>query len=286
MTIDLTLGSSWPAGGSYIQDSQSLKMLTVTSQFVAGPTSLNQPVPAPLEPRSYPIASFLLKLPDTYNATKMKRVAVIAARMDADQTQEQPVPTPTLPGLPNLPPLVYLDYSTVVDLTSSITIDGHVVWQVPGGNWFIFGVYQGPTGTQPFYGADSGALVLDHLNLDALTTHLKAVGQAASDRLGFNFGSTVRSLFVDSLELRTECFWTDDFLTEFFSRRGYRLDPFLPTIFIPLANDAYLNKIYPNAPPTYDMRRIGARVRQDYNQTVSELVVERFFKPVRLWADA
>src|SRR5215831_18583519 len=62
--IDLTVGSSWPLGSSIIQDSNSLKMLTVSSQFVAGPASLHQSVPAPLKPLSYPVASYLLELPE------------------------------------------------------------------------------------------------------------------------------------------------------------------------------------------------------------------------------
>jgi len=220
MTLDLTLGSSWPSGGSYISDAQSLKQLTVTGQMVQGPSSLASAVPGPTEPLLYPVANALLQLPDTYDAAKMRLVSVLAARRATDQTPDDPPVTPTLADVPPPPATVYLDLDSVVDLTGTIA-NGRLQWQVPAGTWLVFALYEGPTRMAPFYGADpGGALVLDHFNADAIKTHLGAVAGTAAQRLGSDFGTTVRSLFVDSLELRTELYWTDDFLSQFAARRG------------------------------------------------------------------
>jgi hypothetical protein len=286
MTVDMTLGSSWPLAGTDIPDAQSLKQLTVTGRFVQGPAVFDDLVPEPVEPLTYPLASELFKFPNTYDKSKMKLVTVLAARRSDNQTQDSAASAPALQGLPNLPATVYLEAGSVVTLVPYLTSNGRLQWAVPAGNWMIFALYHGPTGSRPFYDANSGpAFVLDHFNRNAVLNSLQSVAQTAADRLGPRFGSTLQSLFVDSLELRTELYWTDDLLDEFALRRGYRLEAFLPILFRPLAADAYLNKVYPNAPPTYDIRGVGRRVRQDYDQTIAELMVERFFAPLREWSE-
>lgn len=286
LTVDLTLGSAWPTGGVDVRDEDSLQQLTVSAQPITGPMRVTRTMPAVVPPLSYPVASALLKFPDTFDAFKMRLVTVLAARRDRDQTQGGGSGAPTLPDLPRLPDTVYLTPGSMVELPGTVGSNGVMTWDVPPGDWLIFAIYTGPTGSRPFYSADPGtSLVIDHFNAPVLQAYLGAFG-AMVDRFGDHVGRTLRGVFVDSLELRTELYWTRDFLAEFAARRGYRLEPFLPVLFRPLAHDAYLWKIYPDAPPTFEIRGIGPRVRRDYDQTISELVIERFFTPLRAWADA
>src|SRR5439155_9761299 len=188
--------------------------------------------PAAVEPFSYPLANALLKIPRSYDASKMTLVAVLAARRDANQTQDLGPGTPAVAGLPNLPDTVYLEASSVITLAPYLTSNGRLQWLAPAGNWMVFAVYQGPTGSRPFYDANSGrALVVDHFNRNAVLAGLQSLAQSAADRLGSRFGSSLGSLFVDSAELRTELYWTDDLLDEFAARRGYRVEAFLPVLF-------------------------------------------------------
>jgi hypothetical protein len=283
--LDLTLGSSWPSGGANVSDSQSLQQLVLTSSTVTGPTLLNLPFPIPDQPQYYTLAANLLKLPSTWDASKMTPVAAMAVKMSFDQTQEYSPISSVVSGFPTLPSTTYLDSTSVVDLSRYTTSESkHIVWPVPSGSWMIFALYSGPTGQKSFYGADpNGALVLDHLSASATQSFLDTFAGAAANRLADRFGTTLRSLFVDSLELRTELFWTNDFLTEFRARRGYDLQPFLPILFRPYQDDSYLSHVYPNAAPRYEVRGTGPRVRHDYNQTVSELMTERFFATVGKW---
>src|SRR3989304_323491 len=69
-------------------------------------------------------------------------------------------------------------------------------------------------------------------------------------------------------------------------RRAHARGPFLPILNEPFQHDAYMRKVYPNAPPGFEMRILGPRVRYDYDRTVSELMSERFFAPIREWAEA
>ena len=96
------------------------------------------------------------------------------------------------------------------------------------GSWVGFRLCgASPTGRRlPGY-HDPGADEIGKLDA-AVGAHLDDVGGTAQARFGPQFGTTLRSLFVDSLELRTELYWTDDFPAEFAARRGYRLEPFLP----------------------------------------------------------
>ena len=284
--IDLTAGSSWPSGSDHVTSPQSLQQLISTGVVVIGPGTFDAPVPAPSAPVRYSLALQTLQLPDTFDASRMTSIAILAFRVASDQTQTQAPGTPVLPNLPQLPPATFLDADSVVDLGPFVST-GRIHWQIPPGAWAVFVFHSGPTGSQPIYGADpNGGLVVDHLNDAAVGAHLDDVGGTAQARFGPQFGTTLRSLFVDSLELRTELYWTDDFPAEFAARRGYRLEPFLPVLFVPLNNDVYMRALYRGLGPRFEFRSIGRRVRRDYDVTVSELMIERFFNTVGTWSAA
>ncbi len=102
--------------------------------------------------------------------------------------------------------------------------------------------------------------VLNHYDRAAIENHLKVVG----DRMMGAFGpQPPYAIFCDSLEVFGSD-WTPDFLREFRARRGYDLKPHLPA----------LAGAGPNT----------AAVRQDWGRTMTELVNERFFVPMRDWA--
>lgn len=113
---------------------------------------------------------------------------------------------------------------------------------------------------------------------------LREFADRAREALGPRFDDTLRGIFLDSLEFRTELFWDAGFGAEFERRRGYEPTLFLPTLFRPYAYDAYLTKVYPKAAPSFDMATVGDKVRSDYERTVAELLRENFFGPLRNWA--
>jgi len=106
--------------------------------------------------------------------------------------------------------------------------------------------------------------VLDHLSRDALDAYLSHVG----DRLLRAFdGGPPYAVFSDSLEVY-ESDWSPDFLDEFQRRRGYDLLPHLPELVASPPADA------------------SAALREDWAQTLAELVVERYLAPMQAWAHA
>jgi hypothetical protein len=112
---------------------------------------------------------------------------------------------------------------------------------------------------RPAVGAEG--FVLDHLDRTAVDNYLKHVG----DRLmrAFEAGPP-HAVFCDSLEVYNSD-WTGDFLEEFQNRRGYDLKPHLPAL-------------------VNDLGQESTAIRHDWGQTLTELLNERFLKPLQEWS--
>lgn len=114
---------------------------------------------------------------------------------------------------------------------------------------------------RPAVGAEG--FVLDHLNRQAVETHLQSVGE----RLMTAFGPTPpHAVFSDSLEVYGAD-WTDDLLPEFQRRRGYDLKPLLPLL-------------------VSGTSEVAKGIRRDWGLTLTELVEERYLTPINQWATA
>lgn len=105
--------------------------------------------------------------------------------------------------------------------------------------------------------------VLDHASARAVQTHLDKVGKTLLS--AFDGAPPPYAIFSDSLEAYGSS-WTDDLPAEFSRRRGYDLLDHLPALFEDL----------PESPS----------VRFDWAHTLSELVDERYLKPITAWAKA
>ncbi|WP_162244363.1 glycosyl hydrolase [Sphingomonas sp. Leaf339] len=105
--------------------------------------------------------------------------------------------------------------------------------------------------------------VIDHVSIAAVTNHLKTVG----DRLLSAFAGTAPpyAMFSDSLEVYGSS-WTHDLPEQFRRRRGYDLLDHLPALFADTPD--------------------SAAVRFDWSRTLSELVDERYLRPITDWAHA
>lgn len=125
----------------------------------------------------------------------------------------------------------------------------------------VFAVIQKPTG-QMVKRAAVGAEgpVLNHMNAQAVQTHLHTVGNRLMAALK---GHPPFAVFSDSLEVYGAD-WTDDLLAEFHKRRGYDLKPRILCLFSE-GDDC-------------------PSVRHDWGQTLSELTDERFLSQANAWA--
>ncbi len=158
--------------------------------------------------------------------------------------------------------------SEQLDLTHSKVIDPNLMarWAVPSGHWRIMVFVDSPTLMQvkrPTVGMEG--YVLDHFRRDALELFLDAVGNRTLDELKAVGLPPFHSIFCDSLEVEGAD-WTESLLKEFRQRRGYDLTHYLPALW-------------------QDAGSTTPHVRYDYHLTLSELILDNFFRPLAEWSE-
>lgn len=292
MTLDYTLGSSWPSGGGFaIPPELAFTELAMARTEVkggeAGPIKLNIPK------RTRRLGA----LNSLDYRTRDPKVADWGKRMDARARSvavialkgQAPALKPLSPGALGMTLTPWqdvitagtLDPSTSISLTDKLREDGTLDWTPPPGEWqvFVFRQYAADVGVLGAAG-QGPQLILDHMNPRAFAAHAARVG----DPLG-NSPAGIRSTFVDSLELMQDIQWGPELLKEFKKRRGYDLTPYLPFVVQPGWMQAWSEHW---SPPYFDTANgdLAERVRTDYRRTVSDMMIEGFIQPFVAWNHA
>ena len=289
MALDYTFGSAWPTGGGFaITPELALRELTMARTEVegGGTGAIKVEIPA----RSRKLGAFNSLDPrssDPRVAEARKRfdaiqriVAVVAIKGTAPDLK------PAEKGGFNLFPWRSvtvsgnLDPQSAVVLTERLREDGTLDWQPPAGRWQIFVFKEYAANSAVMAGVGEGPqLVADHFSKEAFAAHARRVGDPLVAALGPG-AKGLRASFIDSLELMPDIFWSRDFLSEFRKRRGYDLTPYLPLVLQPGWMQAW-GEFY--SPPYFEAGSVGDRIRADYRQTVSDLLIERFIEPFVDW---
>lgn len=292
LTIDYTLGSSWPSGGGLaITPELASTELVVAVTQVEGPTTDAIRVNLPKQTRrlagalglSLGLDGEVKDWPARIKA-RSKLIAVIAIKGTGPSLKPRN-PVSTMYGWQAAAKPGRVDPATTIDLTDRLRDDGTLDWSPPPGPWQIVAFRQFVSDTSVGGAANIGPqLVLDHMNPAAFAAHVKRV----ADPLLLPDGRMmpgIRSAFVDSLELFQDIPWTDGLLEKFEARRGYSLKPYLPFIVQPGWKESWGG--VGESTPYFDTGgTLGDRVRADYRQTVSELMYEGFTKPFATWSHA
>ncbi|GEO06088.1 glycosyl hydrolase family 2 [Adhaeribacter aerolatus] len=157
--------------------------------------------------------------------------------------------------------MAYGDKGEILNITDRVNAAGKLDWTPKTGNWQIYAAFNGKTRQMVKRAAPGGVgYTLDHLNKDAVTAYLERFSQAFGNK---NYG--VRAFYNDSYEVYGAD-WTPSFLEEFQKRRGYDLRPYLRE----LVSEEKTENI--------------ARLKADYRETMSEMVLENFTRPWTAWA--
>jgi hypothetical protein len=260
MTADLNTSDSWPWISPVTSENldYSTQQLGFGAQDLTGPSEF---VGAPPSAVGFP--------------PEAKLVAVTAARRD--------------PAGQDSLGRSLLDPSSVRDLTSTLDAEGKVHWQVPPGEWVLFGFWQSSTHSAGF-GCQQApeqcvnkGLALNHLSRAANDAATDWLDNHLFSRLGNLPERAGRLMHEDSLEgFGARLLWTGEFLREFRTRRGYDLTRYLPAL-----------AVRPGGGPgggglgrvAYDFGGgVGERIRHDYAQTLTELWVSNHIVPTDRWA--
>lgn len=155
----------------------------------------------------------------------------------------------------------YNEKNEAVVLTDKINADGTLNWKATFGKWTIYAVFVGKTLQKVKRAAPGGeGFTLDHFSPTATKDYLKTFDKAFGNS---NYG--IRSFFNDSYEVYNAD-WTADFKEEFKKRRGYDLSPYIKYL---VGNEE---------------NEIAGRIKSDYRETLSELILNRFTKDFTDWA--
>ncbi|MFI7504052.1 glycosyl hydrolase [Streptomyces sp. NPDC049687] len=251
LTIDLTLGPSWPVAvpGLAPDDEAAARELVLGRASLAGGATYRGPVPPPGHAPATGVSGQSL-------------VAVQAARLEpAHSTRKE----------------TGLDASSVHDLTAAVT-DGTLTWTAPeDGDWVLIAYWARGTGQQPESGPHSvpAAHVVDHLSAagtaavtgfwerELLTPSLRGLLKVAGG-----------AFFEDSVELETDGLtWTPALPEAFEKHTGRPLLPFLPAVILDDGNQVF----------TFEAQ-LTRQVRHDFWETVSHLFNRHHVRALRDWA--
>ncbi len=149
-----------------------------------------------------------------------------------------------------------------VDLTGKVVPGEKLDWTAPPGAWTLYTVSQKPAERMVKRAAPGGAgHMLNPFYGEAVQQYLKRFDAAFA---GYH-GAMPRAMYHDSYEYQSD--WTPDLLPAFEKRRGYRLQDYFPVFFD--GGDPELT----------------ARIKGDYRETLSDLMVENFIGPWTAWAN-
>ncbi|MHA1680920.1 MAG: glycosyl hydrolase [Promethearchaeota archaeon] len=289
MVVDLTISSSWPPGGTWVNEENSLQTLLMGTTIVNGPQHASMPVPPIKLNTFYKKQKFLKKIMGSFLVdditadrdewfSKFKPIATVAVQPIKKSTRIHFLKPSAIP----------LDVKTAMDITENVTPDGRLEWDVPDGTWQIFCMYAGPSGMKPLSDSRSDpnlrSLVVDMFDkkrvMDFVSGHL----DPGADKLGQYYGNTLRALFTDSQEIGSEWFWTDSFLEEFKRRRGYDVRKYMPVNFVPNRDNQFTHVVFQNTKPCFDFPGgAGRRIRHDWEETISDLFAENYCGAVSEW---
>lgn len=274
MLIDLTIGSSWPAGGVHISKQDSMKVLMVGQQIIKGPLEYSDKIPEYVRPPK----QGLMVIEEFKEDIKLEVVVAFKPIDKPGEIKFKDFET------------TYIDKESIIDLTDKVDNNNFLKWSFSEGIWQILSFYSGPSGVHPLLDSRSdpekSSLVLDHLSSKSIKKHLDLHLGEGKKYFENHFGTTIRAFFTDSLELASNWLWTEDLLEQFRRRRGYNLKPFLPVCFVPNRDNKYVQARYGGDTPLFDFKGdIGDKIRYDYELTISDLFSEEFVKTMTVWAE-
>jgi hypothetical protein len=155
----------------------------------------------------------------------------------------------------------FLHRAEIIDLTSKTDDQGHLVWDVPMGQWTVLRLASTITGTSnhPTAGEGSG-LECDKLSRAAVDAHFAGMlGKLLADAGDGERRQAFTQTHIDSWEVGFQN-WTPRFREEFRQRRGYDLTPYLP---------AFAGRIVESV-------EISDRFLWDVRRTIADLVAENY----------
>ncbi|MDO9376952.1 MAG: glycosyl hydrolase [Ferruginibacter sp.] len=246
MVVDVTNGSGWPPGGSFLNAEDGFLSLEFGAATIEGGKKVTLPVPPVVNKTAVP-----------------SRLQAVVASKIIRQTAG------------SISETEMIDAASTLVLTSFVRNDT-LQYAFPAGQWKLISFWAIPSGEQTnIAAAPKGGPVVDHF--DSLKV-LKLYNHLFGERTGMQpyFGTTMRAVFNDSYEFKANRHYSPGFINYFKQKRGYDITPWLPAIMQKGYN--FVEYLRPNASPSFSFSPEDWRLRYDYDLTLGDLLGEHFFK--------
>jgi len=266
LEVTLNITSGWNLGGPWVKAEQASKLLTWSRGTVA-PGSHNIALPEqPPSKNSFYREIAVLAYP-LHQGTSLagskdssrKPLSNLAAKSAAREMGFSMPDATSLLTDPDTAADADTSLNEIVDITTTVSADGHTGWTPPAGNrdsWEILRI--GYTSSDARVSTASGewqGLAIDYLDTTALDLYWKTSVLPLIVAAGPHAGKTLKYVASDSWELGGTN-WTSKFREEFRQRRGYDPVPYLPII----------------AGRIVGSRDLSTRFLNDLRRTVADLI--------------
>ncbi|MCX8036267.1 MAG: glycosyl hydrolase [Candidatus Sumerlaeia bacterium] len=199
-----------------------------------------------------------IELPRGQWGKRVWDVAVIAARhAEPVDIQKNSAPS-TLSSSPISSTVI-----EVVDLSTKVSPEGRLSWDVPGGRWTLLRFAAIPM--------EGHEYDVDVLSRKAVAAHFNRMGRALLDDAGPLARKVLSHFYSVSWEGAAPT-WSLGFEEEFQRRRGYSLRPYLPIL---------AGMTLQSTPTTLSMASISSRFLRDYHKTLGDCFMDNFYGTLR-----
>ncbi|NGY05585.1 glycosyl hydrolase [Solimonas terrae] len=275
LQIDLTHYSGWPGGSPAVSAADGLQNVVWGQATFSGGRHIDIDLPRPC-PRINALASGLL------SSLAKSNFAEFDASPATFLSALVAVPVGGSSAQLSIDGPLRLNTASIRVVDASVR-NGRFSWDAPAGNWVLLTFWLMPSGQRPVGAAfPSPAYAVNPVDSARVRAEYNYV---FGDRTRFSeyYGGPFRAIFNDSLEFTADRLGAADILDEFQKRRGYDLRPLLPAIFLDAADNTYIGKRLADR-PIFHLTAADSRIRHDYQQTLSDLMIERFFETTTNWA--
>lgn len=261
VTIDLTVGPSWPAAVSTITPDDD----AACTELVHGTIDL-----APGEEYAGPLPEPAVHAAD--GVTRSVLVTVQAHRVTGTDRDAR-----------------VLDPASYVDLRDALDGDT-LTWTAPtepeGATWVVIAAWRRGSGQEPEAGPHTSprSYVVDHFSAAGTTAIVDLWEDRVLDkRMRALLRRAGGNLFEDSLEIETEAtIWTPLMVEAFRDNRGYDLLPWLPAVVE--VDEKYVFTFGGTEDPAVVDGTGTNRLRDDFNQVLSDLYLEHHLLGLKRFA--
>lgn len=210
LTVDLSLSSSWNAGGSWIKPENAAKTLYFSKIKVNGAKKqkINLPFPE--------------ITPDDKGNPRQ-----IAYTPEGKPAYYEEVAVLALPANQNIK-----DTTKIINISSYFDGDKEQLnWNLPDGEWEIYRYISANSGKRlNSPSPNSDGLVIDHFDSTATRNHLMYFIDRLKPLLGDFRDTALKGFYLASYEA-SDLHWTTSLPKEFKKRNGYDIYKFIPSLF-------------------------------------------------------